>query len=310
MAGRQAASATIQIKQLPNETAQTGSSLVSRALRQLRRDKGTLAAMAVIGLMVLLAIFAPVITGVLRVSPDRTNPVERLLPPGTPGHILGTDDLGRDYLARLLYGAQVSFAIGFFGSVITLGIGMVIGVITGYYGGWVDDVVNWVITTLDSIPGIYLLILLTALLRPSAEVLVLLLALTGWTGFTRLIRGQTFKLRQQEYIASAEAIGATSWRIMFVHIMPNLLSLTVLSLAGGIAGLILAESTLSFLGLGVQPPTPTWGNMLTNARLFFKDGPHLGIISGLLIFITVFCLYIIGDGLRDAFDPQTSSLKK
>lgn len=310
MAGQQAASAIIEIKQLPDETVRMGNSLVSRALKQLRRDKTTLAAMAIIGIMVLLAVLAPVITNLLRVSPERTNPIERLLPPGTPGHILGTDDLGRDYFARLLYGAQVSFAIGFFGSIITLVIGMVIGVITGYYGGWVDDVVNWVITTLDSIPGIYLLILLTALLRPSAEVLVLLLALTGWTGFTRLIRGQTFKLRNQEYVASAEAIGASSWRIMFVHIMPNLLSLTLISLAGGIAGLILAESVLSFLGLGVQPPTPTWGNMLTNARLFFKDGPHLGIISGLLIFVTVFCLYIIGDGLRDAFDPQTSSQKK
>jgi peptide/nickel transport system permease protein len=310
VAGQQAASAIIEIKQLPNETAQIGDSLVSRAFHQLRRDKATLAALGVIGIMVLMAILAPVITSALRVSPERTNPIERLLPPGTPGHILGTDDLGRDYLARLLYGAQVSFAIGFFGSIITLGIGMVIGVITGYYGGWVDDAVNWVITTLDSIPTIYLLILLSALLRPSAEMLVLLLSLTGWTGFTRLIRGQTFKLRSQEYIASAQAVGATSWRIMFVHIMPNLLSLTLISLAGGIAGLILTESVLSFLGLGVQPPTPTWGNMLTNARLFFKDGPHLGVISGLLIFITVFCLYIIGDGLRDAFDPQTSSQKK
>jgi peptide/nickel transport system permease protein len=310
VAGQQATSTRIQIKQLPNETVETGNSLVSRALKQLRRDRTTQAALAVIGIMVLLAILAPVITSILQINPERTNPTERLMAPGTPGHLLGTDDLGRDYFARLLYGARVSFAIGFFGSVITLVIGMVIGVVTGYYGGWVDDAVNWVITTLDSIPSIYLLILLSALLRPSAEVLVLLLALTGWTGFTRLIRGQTFKLRNQEYIASAEAIGASSWRIMFVHIMPNLLSLTVISLAGGIAGLILAESVLSFLGLGVQPPTPTWGNMLTNARLFFKTGPHLAVISGLLIFITVFCLYIIGDGLRDAFDPQTSSQKK
>ncbi|MCC7451311.1 MAG: ABC transporter permease [Anaerolineae bacterium] len=298
----------VQLKATPADKPQLGDSLWRRALRHLRRDKLTLAAMAVIATITLLALFAPVITGsILRVDPESTNPAQRLLPPGSPGHILGTDDLGRDYLARLLYGGRISLAIGFSGAIITLAIGLTLGMLTGYYGGRVDDFMNWLITTLDSIPSLYLLILVSTMLRPGPEALVLVLALTGWTGGTRLIRGQTISLRHLDYIVSAQAIGASPWQIMFTHILPNLLSVTLIALAGGVAGLILSESALSFLKLGVQPPTPTWGNMLTNAQLFFSRGPHLAIISGLLIFVTVLCLYIIGDGLRDAFDPQTSS---
>jgi peptide/nickel transport system permease protein len=284
-------------KRLPN-------SLWGRALYHLLHDGITLTALAVLLVLILLTLFAPVVTSTLGIDPEATNPSQRLLLPGAPGHPFGTDDLGRDYFARLLYGGQISLAIGFSGAILTLAIGIIFGMTAGYYGGAVDDVMNWVITTLDSIPGLYLLILLSSVLRPGPEVLVVLLALTGWTGTTRLIRGQTIALRHLDYILAAQAVGASGWRIMFTHILPNLLSLTLISLAGGIAGLILGESTLSFLSLGVQPPTPTWGNMLSNAQLFFKSGPHLAIISGMLIFIVVLCLYIVGDGLRDAFDPS------
>lgn len=280
-------------------------SVLGQAVRRLRQDKLTSAALTVIGLLAVLAVLAPLIThDILHVDPDATDPAHRLLFPGTPGHILGTDDLGRDYLARLLFGGRISLAIGFTGAFLTLAIGIVLGIISGYYGGVIDDGMNWILTTLNSIPTLYLLILVSSVLRPGPETLVLVLALTGWTGGTRLIRGQTFSIRSQEYILSAQAVGATPWRIMFVHIMPNLLSVTFVALAGSVAGLILTESTLSYLNLGVPPPTPTWGNMLSKAQLFFSRGPHLAIISGLLIFITVLCLYIIGDGLRDAFDPR------
>lgn len=281
-----------------------GESLLNRALQRLWRDRLTLIALAVIGIMAILAIFAPVITSALGVDPEATAPQYKLLPPFSEGHILGTDDLGRDYLARILYGGRISLAIGFSGAFITLGIGLTLGMIAGYFGSFVDDGMNWVITTLDSIPTLYLLILISTLLHPTPEALVLVLALTGWTGGTRLMRGQTLQIRSLEYIMSAKAVGASPWRIIFIHIFPNLLSVTMISLASGIGGLILAESTLSFLKLGVQPPTPTWGNMLTNAQQFFTRGPHLSIISGLLIFVTVLCLYVIGDGLRDAFDPR------
>lgn len=284
-----------------------GDSLWDRARRHILHDRLTLVALIVVFIMSMLSLFAaPISAYILHVDPNRTNPAERLMPPNTPGHILGTDDLGRDYLSRLLYGGQISLAIGFSGAIITLAIGLTLGMLTGYYGGRVDDIMNWIITTLDSIPSLYLLILLSSLLRPGPEALVLLLALTGWTGSVRLIRGQTIMLRHREYILGARAIGATVWRILFFHIMPNLLSITLISLASGVGGLIVSESTLSFLNLGVQPPTPTWGNMLSNADRFFSTGPHLAIISGLLIFTVVLCLYIIGDGLRDAFDPRTT----
>lgn len=281
-------------------------SLWRRAFRHLRGDRLTLVAIAVVVTMSLLAVLAsPISSAILHVDPNHTDPAQRLLPPGSPGHILGTDDLGRDYFSRLLFGGQISLAIGFSGAVITLAIGLSLGMVTGYYGGRLDDVMNWIITTLDSIPGIYLLILMSAVLHPGPATLVLLLALTGWTGGTRLIRGQTISLRHRDYILAAEAIGAPVWRIVFVHIFPNLLSITLIALASGIGGLIVAESTLSYLGLGVQAPVATWGNMLSNADRFFSNGPHLAIISGLVIFITVLCMFITGDGLRDAFDPGT-----
>lgn len=283
------------------------ASLLTRALRHLRRDYLTLVAIVFLVTLSVLTLFAdPIATYVLQTDPESTNPSVRLLPPGSPGHILGTDDLGRDYAARLLYGGRISLAIGFSGAILTLGIGIMTGLVAGYFGGTADDVLNWIITTLDSIPSIYLLLLVSAILQRSPTTLVLVVSALGWTGGTRLIRGQTIAIRDLEYVTCAKALGASDFRIMFVHILPNTLSLTFLALAGGIGGLILTESTLSFLGLGVQPPTPTWGNMLTNAQQFFRIGPHMATMSGLLIFITVLSLFVIGDGLRDAFDPNVA----
>jgi peptide/nickel transport system permease protein len=166
---------------------------------------------------------------------------------------------------------------------------------------------NWVITTIDSIPALYLRIMFSAFLEPSAETLILVIAVISWTGSMRLIRGQTLSLREQEYVHAARALGASPWRVMFVHIMPNLISVTVVSLALSIGGLILLESGLSYLSLGVQPPQATWGNMLSKSQQFFRQGVHLVIFPGLMIFITVLCSYIVGDGLRDAFDPTAKS---
>jgi peptide/nickel transport system permease protein len=285
---------------------QVGESLLQKALRRLRQDRLTVVALVMIVVLALLSIFAPFITDqIFHVDPNRTNSETRFLPVGTPGHLLGTDDLGRDHLARLLYAGRVSLGIGFAGAFLTLGIGLFFGTMTGYFGGIVDDIMNWVITTLDSIPALYLLLIIAAILSPSAEALVIVLALVGWTGTTRLIRGETLSIRGREYIISARAIGASPWRIMFVHILPNLISVTAISLANGIGNLILIESALSFLNVGVQPPTATWGNMLSKSQSYFTLGGHLVVLPGLLIVITVLCLYIIGDGIRDAFDPTT-----
>lgn len=303
----QAASPNDIVKLREEQDRQRKSETVTRrALRRIRHDPLTMTALIFLAIVVTLVVLAaPISTHILQVDPETTDPSVRLLPPGTPGHILGTDDLGRDYASRLLFGGQVAIAIGFFGAVITLTIGIVTGLVAGFMGGIVDDIFNWVVTTLDSIPSIYLLLLLATILQRSPTTLVLVIALTGWTGGMRLVRGQTIALRGLDYVISAQAMGATSWRIMFVHIFPNTLSLIFLSLAGSIGGLMLSEATLSFLKLGVQPPTPTWGNMLSNAQQFFSRGPHMATISGLLIFLVVLSLFVIGDGLRDAFDPRT-----
>jgi peptide/nickel transport system permease protein len=287
------------------EQQYVSESLWAMALRRLRQDRLTLIAMGIIVLLGLLAILAPVIsTNLLHVDPNRTDIANKFLPIGAPGHLLGTDDLGRDHLSRLLHAGQVSMGIGFGAAILTMTIGLTLGVVTGFYGGMVDDVTNWVITTMDSIPALFLLLIVSSVLSPSAEALVLVLALIGWTGVTRIVRGETIAMRSREYIVSARSIGASDLRIMFVHILPNLFSIAAVTLAINIGNLILVESGLSFLGVGVKPPTATWGNMLTNAQTYFTKGPHLVILPGLLIMITVLCLYVIGDGVRDAFDPQ------
>jgi peptide/nickel transport system permease protein len=294
---------TVAKLNITREEQKTGTSLTRLAVRRLRRDKLTLVAMAVVMILMLAALFAPLITSFLGVSHTLTNTSETFLPPLSPGHILGTDELGRDHFARLLYAGQVSLSVGIIAALLSLSIGVTLGVITGYYSGVVDDFVNWIIATLNSIPSLFLLLIVAAVLRPSPITLVVVLGFLGWTTTTRLVRGETLSLRERDYILSARAAGASPLRIMFVHILPNLVSLIIITLAIDIGSLILVEAALSFLGLGINPPTPSWGNMLTGAQTYFTRGVWLVIAPGLMIFITVLCLYIIGDGLRDAFDP-------
>ena len=285
-----------------------GLSLTQLALRRLRRDKLTIIALSVLIVLTILSFLAPFISNtLLHVSHTHTNVSNKFQPIGAEGHLLGTDDLGRDHLARLLYAGRISLGIAFSAAILSLSIGLSFGIVSGYHGGIIDDVFNWLITTLDSIPGLFLLLIISAVLSPGPATLILVLGFLGWTGTMRLIRGETFSLREREYVVSARAIGASNWRIMFTHIAPNVISISVVTLMVTIGNLILVESALSFLGLGVKAPTPTWGNMLTGAQTFFsiKSARHLVVMPGLLISITVLCLYIIGDGLRDAFDPTT-----
>ena len=295
------------VARLGNETQfGVGQSLTQLALRRLRRDRATVLAISILVVLTAASILAPLICNViLGVNPNSTDPVNSFLSIGGQGHILGTDNLGRDQLARLLYAGQISLGIAFAGAFLSIAIGLSVGIVTGYFGGIIDDIVNWIITTLDSIPSLFLLLIVSVVFRPGPGPLVAVFALLGWTGTTRLIRGETFAIRSREYIISASAVGASPWRIMFVHILPNVISILTVTLALSIGGLILTESALSFLGIGIQPPTATWGNMLTGAQSFFKNGPHLVWPPGLLIVVTVLCLYIIGDGVRDAFDPTT-----
>ncbi len=284
-------------------------SLTEAALYHIRQDKLTLIAITVLVIITLLSLFAPLISEfILGVDPNDTDAsASRLLPILTDGHILGTDNVGRDQLSRLLIAGRVSIGIGVASAALSLVIGVTLGVITGFYGSVIDDVVNWLITTLNAIPGLVLLLIVAALFGSTPLVITLVLAFLTWTVTTRLVRGETLSIREREYILSARAIGASNLRIMLTHILPNVFSVTIVSLAISIGNVILIESALSFLGLGVQPPTATWGNMLSNSRTFFRTGPHLVFMPGLFIMVTVLCLYIVGDGLRDAFDPQTKT---
>jgi len=265
------------------------------------------------GILLFLAIIsfaAPLIADRgLGVSYSQTDAPNKFTLPGTANHILGTDDLGRDYFARLLYGGQVSFTIAIFAALLALLIGLAVGLVTGYFGGIIDDFMNWFIITLGSIPQLLLLLIFVAVFQPSVLLLILILGLLGWTGTSRLVRGQTLALRSQDFILSARSIGASSQRIMFRHILPNVFSLIIVDLALSIGGLILTEAGLSFLGYGVKPPTPSWGNMLSDAQETYSHGLYLVFYPGVFITVTVLCLFVIGDGLRDAFDPQLENKK-
>ena len=282
-------------------------SLTDLALARLWRDRLSMTAIGILLFLTVASIAAPLITGALNVDPNTTDAsASKYLPIFSEGHLLGTDNLGRDHLARLLYAGQVSLFIGFMSAFLALVIGVTLGILTGYFGGPIDDAVNWIITTLNSIPGLVLLIVISAVFKPTAEALILIIVLITWTPTTRLVRGDTLSIRSREYIVSARAVGASHLRVMRAHILPNVFSLTIVTLARNIGIVMLIEASLSFLGLGVQPPTATWGNMLSKSREFISKAPHLMILPGLLITVVVLCLYVLGDGLRDAFDPTAS----
>lgn len=278
-----------------------------RAFDQLRRDYLTLIALGVVLTLAVLAILAPQISEYVTGYRFDEENLSRIFAAPSYDHPLGTDEQGRDHLTRLIWGGQVSLGIAFFAAILSLTIGVVFGLMTGYYGGVVDDFMIWFITTLNSIPGLFLLLIVSSVLGPDPINLILVLGLLGWTGTMRLVRGETLALREREFIVAARAMGASDARIMAIHIFPNIISIVIITLAIDIGVLILAESGLSFLGFGIPAYIPSWGNMLTNAQAYFSRAPHLVIMPGLLITITVLCLYVIGDGLRDAFDPTVNS---
>jgi len=230
---------------------------------------------------------------------------QRLLPPG-PGHWMGTDQLGRDVLSRVLYGARVSMLVG---ASVVLGsglIGLALGSLAGYFGGWFDRVVNVIlINAFLSFPGILLAISFAAFLGPGLGKVVLALTITGWAGYARLARAQVLKVKEMEFILAARSLGASAPRILLRHLLPNILQPVLVQATIGMAGAILAESTLSFLGLGVLAPVPSWGAMLNDARSHLFDAPHMVVFPALAVMAAVLAFNLLGDALRDWLDPRT-----
>lgn len=279
------------------------------ALRQFVRHRLAVFAIVVLLIVALSAALAPMLSGH---DPFKTQAADDLLPP-SGDHFFGTDDLGRDVFSRILHGGRVSLTVGCLATLVSLIIGTVIGGLAGYFGGVLDNVLMRLTDLFLSFPTLFVLILLSALLRETRMnflrsgmlPVVFVISSLSWMGLARLVRASFLSLREKEFVESARAIGAGNLRIIARHILPNTLSPIIVNSTLILAYSIITESGLSYLGFGVQPPTPTWGNMLNRAQIYVYIAPWLGIFPGLMIFLTVISINYIGDGLRDALDPFT-----
>jgi peptide/nickel transport system permease protein len=256
-------------------------------------------------IIVLCAIVAALLGPVLWPYDSSAQELAHRLDPPSFAHPLGLDELGRDILARLLQGARISLLVGIAVVSVSSTVGMLMGSIAGYFGGAIDDVISRVIDVLMAFPGILLAIALVAVLGPSLTNVVLALSIIGWVGYARLVRGQALRAREFEFVQAAKASGAGAPRIVIRHVLPTAIPAVIVQATLGMAGAIIAEAALSFLGLGVQPPTPSWGTMLDAGRAHLFDAPHLTVFPGLAIATLVLGFNFLGDGLRDRVDPKT-----
>jgi peptide/nickel transport system permease protein len=263
--------------------------------------------MAMIGFFLLLLIIGIVVVGPLvwRVDPlKQSEGIEDVFLPPSPAHPLGTDDYGRDVLARLLYGGRISLFIGFMAAISSVFLGAVVGLISGFFGGKIDTILMRLVDIMLSIPVFPLLIALASILGKGVWQIILVIVVFGWMGDARLVRSVVLTLREEEFSEAERAIGSSPWRIMFVHYLPNVMAPIIVSTTLGIGSAIVYEASISFLGFGVQAPLPSWGNMLQNAQDYIFTHQALVWYPGLAIFLTVLSFNFIGDGLRDAMDPR------
>jgi len=261
-----------------------------------------------IGLLIIVVALMGAVVGPALVpfDPSAQDLALRLARP-TWHHPFGLDELGRDILARVVAGARVSFLVGLTVVTVSATVGTVLGAIAGYFGGTVDDVISRITDTLLAFPGLLLAIALVAVLGPSLVNVLAALTIIGWVGYARLVRGQVLRAREFDYVQAARALGASRRRILWRHLIPTALPAVVVQATLGMAGAIIGEAALSFLGLGVQPPTPSWGTMLSGGRAHVLDAPHLTLFPGLAIAVLVLGFNFVGDGLRDLTDPKKRS---
>lgn len=280
----------------------------TRAWQRFRRNHVAVAGLVITIAIVLFAVFAGAIstyiTGYDYAKGDLRN---QLKGPLTGDHILGTDPNGRDLLTRAAYGGRVSLRVAGLAAITILVIGSAVGSVAGYFGGWIDSILMRLVDILLSLPGLAILLLVSTIYTPGPDGLAIVIALISWTGIARLIRGEVLSLRNRDYIDAARVIGVSDRRIILRHIMPNVIPIIVVWISLAIPGLILTEAALSFLGFGVQIPTPSWGNMLEVASGFYTKSWWNVFLPGFLIYITVLSINLVGIGLRDALDPRLNN---
>lgn len=277
-----------------------GRSLWQDAMRRLWRNKLAVVCAVFIIFVILAAVFAPY------VAPYnyKTQYYDHVREPSSSQYILGTDDLGRDILSRIIYGARISLSVGFMATFISITIGMVMGVLSGYFGGTVDNLIMRLVDFLYAFPSLLFALLIMSILPRNIYSIYIALSLTSWAGVARLVRGQVLALREREFTEAAKAAGALDTRIMFTHILPNTLSPVIVDATFGIGSTILGEAGLGFLGIGVQPPHPSWGVMIGDATPYFRSVPHMLFWPSLALALVILAFNILGDGLRDALDPR------
>ncbi len=269
---------------------------------RMRRNRSSIVGMVLLGIIILLAVFANVIADykTVAIQIDMKN---RLAPPSWQ-HIFGTDELGRDLFARIIHGARISLSIGFLAEMVALILGMVIGAVSGYYGGRLDNVIMRFMDIFMAIPSLLLSIAMVTAFGTSTLILVLAIAVAGAPSLSRVVRAQVMRAKEMEYVEAARALGANDFIIITRHIIPNIMSPIIVQVALDIAGCILTVSSLSYLGLGVPPPAPEWGAILSAGQTFIRDAWNVTVFPGLMIVLTIISLNLVGDGLRDALDPK------
>ncbi len=270
------------------------------------KDRRLLTGLVTLGVFLWLAVAAP------WVAPHDPYEIRLEEGLGRPSlvHPLGQDKLGRDVMSRIIYGARVSMWVGIVTVAVSLTVGTLLGFFAGYYGGIIEEIIMRIVDILLAFPGILLAIAMTSVLGPSVNNVILALCITGWVGYARLVRAQVLSVRSADYVQSARALGAGDMRICVKHILPNILAPLVVEATFGLAGAILAEAGLSFLGLGTQPPTPSWGTMLNEGRQFLLVAPHMTLAPGAAIMAAVVALNVLGDGLRDLLDVKGQAMEQ
>ncbi len=282
-------------------SGQAADGLARQVWRRFARHRLAVAGLAVIIALFLAAVFAPLIAPY---DPEQVNPIERHHPPFSTGHLLGTDEIGRDVLSRLLYAGRVSLTVGFAAMAVTIVVGSLVGVVAAYYGGTVDTVLMRLTDVFLSFPTIYLLLVLAAFVQPTVLTITLIVGATAWMEVARIVRSQFLAIKAQDFVTAARALGASDARIMLRELLPNGMAPIIVAATLNVANAILAESYISFLGYGIQPPAASWGIMLNNAQDFFTRAPWLAILPGVAISLSVLSFNFVGDGLRDALDPR------